>query len=156
MIYNAFTNKCTNLKCNWRAKVQIRTEGEDRRMGERREVSETGATRETLYPKGPDFPMRFDLIFTNTEALQRLARTYGEGCQKYGPKNWQKGFPESVLISHALDHLQKWFQGSKEDDLAHAVWNLMTLMWVQENKPELLDLTGHLNVPDRALSDIPV
>lgn len=148
--FNSSTLICADLNCNHKVKVLSRTEGEDRRSGEdRRETAATGAMRENLYPKGPDFPMRFDLIFTNTEALQRLARTYGEGCQKYGPTNWKKGFPESVLIAHAIDHLQKHMDGSVEgeDDLAHLCWNVLTLMWVQKYKPELLDLTGHLKTP---------
>lgn len=151
-----YYKRCHNCGHMWDHKKETRTEGESiasagvkmteatlKAMG----VSSTGAMRETLYPKGPDFPMRFDLIFTNTEALQRIARTYGEGNQKYGPTNWKKGFPESMLIAHAIDHLQKWMNGAMEDDLAHLVWNIMTLMWVQDNKPELLDLTGHLNPP---------
>ena len=105
----------------------------------------TGAVRNTSVAGDTEgtFPMRFDLLLSNPEALQRIAATYGEGFQKYGANNWKKGFPESVLLNHAMAHLIQYMTGDvSEDHLAHAVWNLTTLMWMQQHKPELLDLTG--------------
>lgn len=105
-------------------------------------TTETGATRSCLFREGRGgFPERLDLVMTNAVALRRLAATYGEGNAKYGEINWQQGFKESVLVTHALEHLLKYIAGeSDEDDIAHAVWNLMTLMWVEEKKPELMDV----------------
>lgn len=102
----------------------------------------TGAKRSNIYPPGHVFPARYDLLFRNASALRRLAETWGEGEAAYGPDNWTNGFPESVLMSHALEHLRLFSAGDQADDhLSHAVWNLMALMWVQDNKPELCDLT---------------
>lgn len=102
----------------------------------------TGAKRSNAYPPGKVFPARYDLLFRNATALRRLAETWGEGEAKYGQNNWSKGFPESVDVSHALEHIRLYLAGDLADDhLSHAVWNLMHLMWVQDNKPELLDLT---------------
>jgi len=102
----------------------------------------TGAKRSNAYPPGHKFPARYDLLFRNATALRRLAETWGEGEAKYGPDNCWKGFPESVDVSHALEHIRLYLAGDQADDhLSHAVWNLMHLMWVQDNKPGLLDLT---------------
>lgn len=111
-------------------------------MNPKIEEASTGCVRGTLYEKGQGgFDNRLDLVLLNDVALRRLAATYGEGQGKYGTFNWQKGFPESVYLCHAMEHLLKYMSGeSTEDDLAHAIWNLMTLMWIQEKKPELLDI----------------
>lgn len=102
----------------------------------------TGCIREKFYPKLDSYPIRLDLLFNNPVALRRLGETYGEGAAKYTPNNWKLGFPESVYLSHALEHLRLRADGDKsEDHLAHACWNLMTLMYMEEVKPELLDLS---------------
>lgn len=106
------------------------------------ETSETGAVRSSVYPQGAQFPIRLDLLFRNSAGLRRLAETWGEGEAKYGPDNWMKGHKESCYISHALEHIRLYLAGDKsEDHLAHGAWNLLALCWVEENKPELLDLT---------------
>jgi Domain of unknown function (DUF5664) len=111
-------------------------------MPEEIETASTGAVRSTLYPKGEKFPIRLDLLMRNSAGLRRLAEVYGEGLTKYGPDNWMNGFEESVMLSHTLDHLRLYLSGdTTEDHIAHATWNLFTLMWIQENKPELIDLT---------------
>jgi hypothetical protein len=108
------------------------------------ETASTGAVRETLYHKGRrGFPVRPDLVMRNDVGFERLAETYGEGFLKYGADNWMKGFPESVLVAHALNHIQKHLAGDKcEDHIAHAIWNLYTLAWVQEKRHDLMDVTG--------------
>lgn len=107
-----------------------------------REQASTGAVRSQLYPKGAKFPARYDLMMRNAAGMRRLAETWGEGQAKYGNDNWLNGFPESVMISHTEDHIRLYLAGDKsEDHLAHAAWNLLALCWIEENKPELLDLT---------------
>ena len=109
------------------------------------EAFATGAIRGTDVAGGEStsFPLRFDLLFSNTDAMRRLAMTYGEGAEKYGDDNWREGIPEKSCINHCLAHLQQHLEGDRsEDHLAHAVWNLLTLIWDQENKPELLDLSA--------------
>jgi len=121
-------------------------------IGEEREEASTGAKRDSWYPPGVKFPARYDLMFRNAEGMRRLAETWGEGFVKYGPDNWMKGFPSSVLISHALEHIRLYLKGDRsEDHLAHGAWNLLALCWVEENKPELLDLT----MPDSGLDKGP-
>jgi len=82
--------------------------------------------------------VRFDLI--PPKPLFRLARTYKEGADKYGENNWKAGIPASNLINHALRHIYLWLSGDKsEDHLAHAVWNLISTMYFEECRPELID-----------------
>lgn len=83
---------------------------------------------------------RFDLLDSNDEAQRRLAATYAEGFAKYGADNWKKGFPTSDLYAHAREHMLLWISGdTSEDHLAHCCWNLMAIMWMQKNKPEMCD-----------------
>jgi hypothetical protein len=112
------------------------------------ETAPSGAVRSTLYTKGKDFPVRHDLLLSNAVALRRIGEAYGEGQTKYGTCNWMKGFAQSVYLNHALEHLINYASGDRsEDHLAHAAWNLNSLMWVEHHKPELLDL-------DQAMAEV--
>ena len=93
---------------------------------------------------------RFDLI--PQVGLRRLAETCAEGATKYGERNWEKGFPASSLLNHALRHLNHWLTGDNDEDhLAHAAWNLLALMHFEEENPELIDVPtrpkGHGPMP---------
>jgi hypothetical protein len=102
----------------------------------------TGAIRSKLYPEGAKFPARYDLMFRNAAGMRRLAETWGEGNEKYGPDNWMKGFPATVMVSHALEHIRLYLAGdTSEDHLAHCAWNVLALCWIEENKPDLIDIT---------------
>ena len=101
----------------------------------------TGAMR-----SGDADQQRYDLI--SPVGLRRLAETYAEGAAKYGDRNWENGFPASVVINHALRHLNLWLDGdTHEDHLAHAAWNLFALMHFEELRPETID------IPARQFSD---
>lgn len=83
--------------------------------------------------------VRFDLI--TPVGLRRLAETYKEGSVKYGDNNWQKGFPASDVMNHAIRHMYLWLDGDRtEDHLAHAAWGLFTVMHFEERKPECIDV----------------
>lgn len=106
------------------------------------ETADTGAIRSKLYEMGFRFPLRYDLLVDNDVGFRRLAEAFGEGLLKYKPRNWKKGFPESVFINHIQEHLRLHLTGDQtEDHLAHACWNLYALMFVQERLPHLMDLT---------------
>lgn len=82
---------------------------------------------------------RFDLI--PQVGLRRLAETCAEGAKKYGERNWERGFPATSLVNHALRHLNLWLSGdASEDHLAHSSWNLLALMHFEEQRPELIDV----------------
>jgi len=94
----------------------------------------TGAQR-----SGDAESQRYDLI--TPIGLRRLAETYAEGAAKYGERNWENGFPASVLMNHALRHLNLWLYGDdSEDHLAHAAWNLFAVMHFEESMPEMFDV----------------
>lgn len=122
-----------------KAIIRKQDEGEDKRV-----TYASGATRcAGVAGDGGAFPLRYDLLLDNVTALKRVARTFGEGSLKYPARNWMKGMPESGLINHALAHIVMHREGdTTEDHLAHAVWNLMTLMHMQEKMPQQLDVTG--------------
>lgn len=98
------------------------------------ETTDTGAIRDKVYSLGPHgFPLRFDLVLSNDVGFRRLAETFGEGFLKYGADNWKKGFTESNLLCHALEHIRLYLSGDRgEDHVTHAMWNLYTLTWMQE------------------------
>lgn len=105
------------------------------------EANEFGAVREVgvAGSRGSQFPARYELI--STIGLRRVAETYGEGAIKYGDDGWLKGFDQKGLLNHALAHLNLYRSGDKtEDHLAHATWNLITLMHFEETRPDLLNL----------------
>lgn len=93
----------------------------------------TGATRSNHVAgaKTGQFPLRYDLI--SPIGLRRLAETYGEGFAKYQAGNWLRGIPNWDLMNHALAHCNDYMAGDRsEDHLAHAVWNLFTLIHFEE------------------------
>lgn len=80
---------------------------------------------------------RYDLI--SPHILTALAATYAEGSRKYGDTNWLRGIPSQDLLNHALRHLVLWQQGDDaEDHLAHAIWNLGSIIHFQKTRPELV------------------
>jgi hypothetical protein len=82
---------------------------------------------------------RFDLI--TPIGLRRLAETYAEGSLKYSDWNWLKGIPASDLMNHAMRHLVLWLSGDRtEDHLAHASWNLFSIMHFEETREDLIDV----------------
>lgn len=95
--------------------------------------------------------LRYDLV--PGYPLDELAKVYTFGAQKYDADNYLKGMPWRQVIGPALRHLYKWIRGEKYDDesgihhLAHAAWNIFTLMVYEKEKlgtddrnPYLLDM----------------
>lgn len=100
--------------------------------GERQHF-ETGMVRDTQAGKP-----RFDLIPTGP--LKRVADLYSRGAEKYDEYNWMKGQPYSRTYASLYRHMIQWREGDiDEDHLAAVVWNAMTLMWYEDNKPHLND-----------------
>ncbi len=115
---------------------------------EKKVTFDTGSVRNELND------VRYDLI--SPVALRRLAETYALGAGIYGDRNWEKGQPFSVLLNHALDHINCYvaeqrgaaiMKGKKqgEDHISHAVWNLFALMHFQELMPALNDVGIEMN-----------
>jgi len=89
---------------------------------------------------------RYDLI--TPIGLRRVAETYAEGAKKYGEWNWLKGIPLSDLLNHAVRHIYRYLAGDAgEDHLAHAAWNLLAAMHMEEMRPELIDIPTRGRLP---------
>lgn len=71
--------------------------------------------------------------------LRRIAETYKEGFDKYGAFNWERGMPIGDILNHAIAHIYAYLSGDDtgEDDLAHAAWNLLAAMHMEETHPGL-------------------
>jgi len=94
---------------------------------------ETGAQRDTDIGKPK-------MSLVPTAELVRLMNHYRNGGAKYGENNWKCGMKTSVFYDSAQRHLLKWWMGEKDEDhLAAVLWNVMSAMWTEENKPELDD-----------------
>lgn len=68
-------------------------------------------------------------------ALEAVCRVLEYGATKYGALNWKRGNkPDTEYLDAALRHLFAWQNESHFDEesgcnhLAHAVWNLLTLL----------------------------
>lgn len=67
---------------------------------------------------------RWDLI--SPIAMQRLAKVYAEGAEKYGANNWELGMPVWSILNHVIRHLFLYQSGDNSDDhLGHAAWGTM-------------------------------
>lgn len=74
-------------------------------------------------------------------AYLEVSQHYAEGAKKYSDRNMEKGLPWHSMVDSALRHYTKWRRGDKDEPHARAViWNLLTLLYMIDNKPELNDL----------------
>lgn len=107
--------------------------------GQRISYGEDMAVREPSSGKG-----RFDLI--TPFGIQRLARWYELGAQKYSDRNWEKGIPFSRYVDSASRHLNKFIMGmTDEDHLAAAAWNILAIIHHQElGQTDLDDMPHYL------------
>jgi hypothetical protein len=74
-------------------------------------------------------------------AYLKLSEHYAQGAKKYEDRNMEKGIPWHSMVDSALRHYTKWRRG--DDDEPHdraVIWNLLTLLYMVDNKPELNDL----------------
>lgn len=100
-----------------------------------RQEFESGMVRDTQEGKP-----RYDLIPTGP--LKRLADLYARGAEKYDDDNWKKGQPYSRAYASLFRHLMQWRNGdTDEDHLAAVACNAFTIMYYEDNKPELDDLS---------------
>lgn len=76
----------------------------------------------------------------NTAYLE-VSQHYAEGAKKYADRNMEKGIPWHSMVDSALRHYTKWRRGDDDEPHVRAViWNLLTLLYMIDNKPELNDL----------------
>lgn len=79
------------------------------------------------------------------DALAEVSKAMDFGASKYGKHNYKQGMEYSRLIDAALRHLNQYAAGIDLDDesnlnhLSHCVSNLLMLLWMVKNKPEMDD-----------------
>ena len=112
-----------------------------------RKVFGTGANRDLSSGKG-----RFDLL--PMETIRALAIHFEKGCDKYGPRNWEKGIPISRYMDSAMRHLCQFVDGQDDENhLVAALWNIacayQTVLWVQHGRlpTDLYDLPNKATLP---------
>lgn len=102
-----------------------------------REDFDTGSRRDTRVGKG-----RYDLI--PPRPLKRLAKHYENGAIKYSDRNWELGQPSSRFLDSLIRHAYAYADGERDEDhLAAIAWNSFGIMFNEEYKPELDDLTEY-------------
>lgn len=70
-----------------------------------------------------------------------LSKHYAEGAKKYADRNMEKGLPWHSCVDSALRHYTKLKRGDDDEPHLPAVlWNLLTLLFMVDNKPEMNDL----------------
>jgi hypothetical protein len=79
-------------------------------------------------------PSKIDWSYLPSGAVGEVLKIYAGGAKKYGRGNYQKGIHYSRVFSAAMRHLWAWWRGEEVDQesglshLAHAAWNVITLL----------------------------
>jgi hypothetical protein len=113
-------------------------------------------TSDTFYAIMEDFVRtgnRNDVLMLLTKVIREVyadnyeiayldvAKHYAEGAEKYSERNMEKGLPFHSMCDSALRHYTKLKDGWCDEPHARAVlWNLLTLLYMIDNKPEMNDL----------------
>ena len=74
-------------------------------------------------------------------AILEVSLHYRDGCQKYQPRNWEKGIPLSSFIDSGTRHYLRWKRGDSDEPHNRAfLWNVLGALWTHANMPEMIDL----------------
>lgn len=91
---------------------------------------------------------RYDLIPAGP--LRRLAEQYGRGAEKYGDRNWEKGYQWSLSYAACQRHLNKFWAGQDWDEefpdahhLDAAMFHLMAMREFVDRHPGFDDRPHH-------------
>lgn len=100
------------------------------------ERSESGSNQDL---SNPAEAARFDkgklrMELVPAVAMEALARVFGNGADKYGDFNWQKGLPWLQPYASCMRHMLAWWEGEDNDQesglphLYHALANVTMLL----------------------------
>ena len=80
--------------------------------------------------------------FDNLEtAMLEVSKHYEDGAKKYAERNWEKGIPLHCYIDSGVRHYLKYRRGDVDEPHDRAfLWNMLGVLWTQNNKPDLIDL----------------
>lgn len=117
-----------NIMFEWEAQVDVAgpvASETHTKWGDKLKTHSSGAKRAN------EDKTRYDLV--PIAALRDAAQAWTFGAEKYGDRNWEKGFDWSGPYGSMQRHLQAWFAGEDFDaesglsHLAHAACNLQML-----------------------------
>lgn len=75
------------------------------------------------------------------EAMLEVAKHFEDGANKYAARNWEIGIPMHCYIDSGVRHYFKFMKGDTDEPHDRAfLWNMLCLLWTQDNKPEMNDL----------------
>ena len=75
------------------------------------------------------------------DAWLEVAKHYEDGANKYAERNWEIGIPLHCYIDSGVRHYFKFMRGDTDEPHDRAfLWNMLCLLWTQDNKPEMNDL----------------
>ena len=86
---------------------------------------------------------RIDLV--EPLLIIEIAKVMTIGAEKYGDRNWEKGFKWSTVYASLQRHILAWYSGEDTDQesglshLSHAACNIMMLIHHNKYKKELDD-----------------
>lgn len=86
--------------------------------------------------KHDDGKARYDLF--PWELMDGVIAVYTHGAVEYQDNNWRQGFKWGRIIGAVFRHFVAWIAGNDLDqktglhNLDQAVWNLLTLRWMQK------------------------
>jgi len=93
---------------------------------------------------------KLEYILNYPTVLEAFARVMELGAAKYGDNNWKLGnSPDEQYLNSAMRHIIAFKKGEIYDDdsgcphIAHAIWNLCTLMQLNYPKEILNDEQFH-------------
>lgn len=92
---------------------------------------------ETIGRKFDEKKLRWDLL--PWIEVEEVVEILTMGSVKYQDNNWQHVYPRSRYVSAIFRHFIAWIKGEKIDSesgkshLAHAICNLLFLMWADKN-----------------------
>ena len=78
---------------------------------------------------------------TDCEMMIDVSIQYKQGAEKYGERNWEKGFPIHSFIDSGVRHFLMHIDGKVDEPHDRAfIWNMLGCMWTMENKLECIDI----------------
>ena len=102
---------------------------------------QTGAVRDTGGKGRMDLLPMCALLRVSHHMEDAILPDPETGIAHYPERNWEKGLPLHTMIDSAFRHLAKYVDGRiDEDHLCAAATNLLMAMWIEEKKPEMIDI----------------
>lgn len=74
------------------------------------------------------------------DLMIEVSKQAEDGANKYADRNWELGMPVSRFVDSAIRHFTQYVAGYQDEPHKRAfIWNVMSAIWMVENKPEMMD-----------------